>query len=377
MLLTLVVINQWFIDDLARWLLDKQRDRSGITITAETIDGNLFTGQFQVTGITVQRLDHPAGLIDLTVRRIEASIAVWRVFAKPVIVDAITVDGVHGRYERGIPGQAPAAKEPKKPLSIAGVTIEKDGNGTTFTFDQPRKPKRAFVISALSITNVEIAYADHTRKRPLILPVTIARLTANPLRSQWAVLDVLFRANATGTVAGRPFTIATTGDDLGRDTQWQVDGLPIEVLAQQVGGPFALLSTGTADVHVTDHWRNSDNERIIVMDWKVVLNHVTAEVPETTSKLMALLAKPAVAFINAKGDRVPLSFRVEIDEDRFNGAASAEAAGLWQVVGDSAAATLAKMLGIETDTVQAAGATALDAAKAALEKWRKKKKTQE
>jgi hypothetical protein len=367
---TLLVINQWFLDDIARSLLEKQQARSGIAITAETIEGNLFSGRFQATGITVRRSDHPAGLIDLTVRKLDLTVAVWRVFADPVVVDAVTVDGVRGRYERGVPGQAPV----KKPFTIAGVTLEQDGGTTSVAIDQSRKKKRPFVITALTVTDLDVAYADHTRKRPLAVPVTITRLTANPLRSQWAVLDVLFRANATGTIAGRPLTIITTGDDLGRDTQWTVDGLPIEVLADQIGGPFALLSAGTADVHVTDHWRNSDDERIIVMDWQVVLNHVTAEVPETTSKLMALMAKPAAAFINAKGDRVPLSFRVEIDEDRFDGATSAEAAGLWQVVGDSATATLAKMLGIKTDTVKDVGETALDAAKAALDQWRKKKK---
>jgi hypothetical protein len=88
---------------------------------------------------------------------------------------------------------------------------------------------------------------------------------------------------------------------------------------------------------------------------------------------MALLAKPAAAFINAKAERVPLSFRVEIDENRFHGTASAEAAGLWQVVADSAAATLAKELGIETDTVKDVGGKAVEKAKELLERWRKKK----
>ena len=133
-----------------------------------------------------------------------------------------------------------------------------------------------------------------------------------------------------------------------------------------------MLTGGTADVHVVDHWRQSDQERVIVMDWSLVLKQVHAEVPENTSKLMAILAKPAVAFINAKAERVPLSFRVEIDENRFDGAASAEAAGLWEVVSDSAAATLAKELGIETDTVKDAGDKAVEKAKELLDKWRKK-----
>ncbi|HEX3132614.1 MAG TPA: hypothetical protein VHX44_03415, partial [Planctomycetota bacterium] len=76
---TLVVINHWFLDDLARWLLAKEQARTGIAITAEAIEGNLFTGHFQASGITIRRTDHPAGLIDLTVRKLEGVVAIWRV----------------------------------------------------------------------------------------------------------------------------------------------------------------------------------------------------------------------------------------------------------------------------------------------------------
>lgn len=350
----MVLINLWFIDDLARWQLVKLRERNGIAITAETIEGNLFTGRFQASGVSVKRTDHPAGLIELSARRVEADVSVWRVFRTPLEVRSLSVDGVHGRFERGVPGQAPVKKKKQQEAK------------------EP-KQKRPFVITSLAITNLDVAYADHTRKRPLALPVVIQHLTAEPLRSQWAVFDVLFRANATGTIAGRPFHLSTSGDDLGRETKWHVNGLPVEILAQQIGGPFTLLTGGTCDVDVTDRWRMSGDDRVIVMDWSVVLKEVQAEVPEDTSPLMALLAKPAVAFINAKAERVPLSFRVELDEERFDGAASAEAAGLWEVVADSAAATFAKMLGLDTDSVKGTSEQLLDKAKDALDKWRKKK----
>ena len=371
-LLTLVVINQWFIDDLARWLLNNQRERSGITIAAENIDGNLFTGRFRATGITVRRLNHPAGLIYLTVQRIETQIDVWDVLGNPLVVESLTVDGVRGRFERGVPGQEPVAKSSSE-IGFSFSYGNKKSDVIIELNPEASKTKRPFIISALTVSDLEVAYADHTRKRPLVLPVTIATLTAAPLRSRFAVFDVLFRSNATGSIAGSPLRITTSGDDLGRDTQWHVQGLPVAVLSDQIGGPFTLLSGGTADVHVVDHWRMSADDRVIVMDWSMILHQVKAEVPDDLSPVMALLAKPAVAFINAKADRMPLSFRVEIDEDRFNGAASAEAADLWEVVSDSAAATLAKALGIETDSVKNASDLLLDKAKDALDKWRKKK----
>ena len=369
MFVALLVINQWFLSDLVHWLLERQRERTGISITAKTIDGNLFTGQFAASGIVVKRDHHPAGLIDVSVDRVTVSMSAWRVFSSVITVDAITVDGVHGKFERGIAGQAPAVKTKDDGV----ISLNDDGEKTSVTVKNEKKKRRGFQVTALSISNVNVIYADHTRKHPLSVPVTIEKLTANPLRSRWAIFDVLFRSNASGTIAGRPFNLTTTGDDLGRSTTWTADGLPVALLASQIGGPFTLLSDGTCDVRVTDHWQMSNDQRMIIMDWSLILNHVTAAVPESTSKTMALLAKPVVAFINAKGDRVPLSFTVTIDEDRFDNTASAEAAGLWTVVNDSLAATFGKKLGIETDTIKDLEEKAIDKAKDVLEKWRKKK----
>jgi hypothetical protein len=369
MLIALLVINQWFVSDIAHWLLERQRERTGITVTAKTIDGNLFTGNFTASGIIVKREHHPAGLIDLSVDQMTVSMPVWRVFAAVIAVDAITVDGVHGKFERGIAGEAPAEKQKDDDV----IPLDDDGDKTSVAVKGEKKKRREFQVTALTVSKLDVIYVDHTRKRPLSIPVTIEKLTANPLRSRWAIFDVLFRANADGTIAGRPFHLATAGNDLQRSTTWTADDLPVALLANYIGGPFTLLKDGTCDVHVTDRWQMSNDQHMIVIDWSLVLNHVAAAVPESTSKTMALLEKPLVAFINAKGDRVPLSFTVTIDENRFDGTASAEAAGLWKIVRDSLAATLGKKFGIEPDTIKNFEEKAIDKAKDVLEKWRKKK----
>ena len=365
----LLVINQWFLSDLVKWLFNRQHERTGIAITAKTIDGNLFTGKFTASGIVVKRDHHSAGLIDLSVDQVTLSMPVWRVFTSVITVNSITVDGVQGKFERGIAGQAPTVKQKDDGV----ISIEDEGEKTSLTVKIEKKKRREFEVTALTISNVNVIYADHTRKHPLSIPITLEKLTANPLRNRWAIFDVLFRANANGTIAGRPFRLTTTGDDLGRSTTWTADDLPVALLAHHIGGPFALLNDGTCDVRVTDHWQMSNDQRMIVMDWSLVLNHVTAAVPESTSKTMALLEKPLVAFINAKGDRVPLSFTVTIDEDRFDNTASAEAAGLWEIVSDSFAATFGKKFGIEPDTIKDLEEIVIDKAKDVLEKWRKKK----
>jgi len=365
----LVVTNVWFLDDVGRYLLRQQQQRTGIVITAEQISGNLFTGRFRAEGIAVQRLNHPAGLIDLTIARVDTQIAVWRVLANPRVVESLTVSQMHGRFERGIAGIEP----PQKSSSFGGVEITVGDGAITIDRNDKQRKRRSFRIDALSVRDLDITYVDHLRQPALVVPITLATLTVAPLRSQWAVFDVLFRSNAIGTVAGRPLTIATSGDELGRETQWHIDALPVAVLAAQIGGPCALLTAGTADVHVVDRWRRSDAERFIVMDWSVVLHDVRAALPEAPSPLLALLGGPAVRFINEQSGSIPLSFQVVIDENRFEGAASAEAAGLWQGVADSLAATLGQMLGIKPKAIKSAGGTALDAAKGVLERWRQKR----
>lgn len=358
-LIGILVVNQWFLDDIARHLLSRQQERTGMLVTAETIEGNLFTGRFHASGIVVKRENHPDGLIDLTVRRAEVVVPLFKLLSDVIPVTKVHVEGVQGRFERGVPGQSPAEKE-KFTLKLARAF----------------QPKHHFEIHDLTISDVQLAYADHTRPRPLAVPVTLEKLTAQPLRSRFAIFDLFFRSNANGTIAGQPFRIATSGDDLGRTTEWTANGLPVALLAGQIGGPFALLNDGTCDVRVVDRWRNSDEGRVITMDWSIVLNRVTAEVPATISPKLALLSKAVVLYINTKGERVPLAFTMEIDENNFDGTATAAAAGLWDTAADALALTLGKELGIETDAVKDAGKGALDISKGLLEKWRKKKQTE-
>ncbi len=365
----LVTINQWFLGDVARALLERQRQRTGIAISATEIGGNLFSGHFHARGLVITRSGHGDSDLALTVRSLEVGVPVWRVLARTIAIDVLTVAGVRGSILIGIPALAaspPASDQAPGAASATPAAPEHEpplpGHGA----------KRRFEIASLDLSDVDLTYGDRTRRQPLVLAVKVDALSAHPLRSRWAVFDLLFHANASGTIAGRPFRIATSGDDLGRTTEWKADGLPVALLASQIGGPFALLQDGSCDVAVHDRWRNSAEERLIVMEWSLVLDHATAALPEKSSPLLAELAKPAIAYINRAGQRLLLSFTAEIAEDRFDGSASWEAAGLWQVVGDACAVTLAKELGLDPDRIKALGRSAAAKAREALDRWRTK-----
>jgi hypothetical protein len=369
LLVGLVTINQWFLGDVARALLERLRVRTGCAITAAEIDGNLFSGRFQAHGIVITRSGHGDSDIALTVRSLEVRVPVWRVLTRAIAIDTVIVAGVRGSIVRGIP---------PLPASPPASGLASGGPAATEAASDPEPPppghgaKRRFEIAHLDLSDIDLTYADRTRRQPLVLGVRVDALSAHPLRDRWAVFDLLFRANATGTINGRPFRIATSGEDLGRTTEWHADGLPVALLASQIGGPFALLQSGSCDVTVQDHWRNSAQERLIVMDWSLVLDHVTAALPEGISPVLAELAKPVITYINGAGLRLPLSFTAEISEDRFEFATSWAAAGLWQVVADACAVTLAKQLGLDPDRIKALGRSAAEKAREALDRWRKK-----
>src|SRR5687768_18226290 len=74
----------------------------------------------------------------------------------------------------------------------------------------------------------------------------------------------------------------------------------------------------------------------MIMDWSVDFRDVRAEPPPHLSGAAARLAAPFIDYVNAHGDHLPLSFKVELEGRSFRGAASPEAAGLWHAVRDAA-----------------------------------------
>jgi hypothetical protein len=367
----LVTVNQWFLGDIARALLEQQRERTGIAITASEIGGNLFSGRFHAHGIVITRSGNGGSAIALTVHSLEVAVPLWRMLARAISIDSLIVAGVRGSILHGTPAlpAPPSAGEP----APSGQPAPADPAAEPPPLSPPgHGAKRRFEIASLELSDVNLTYADRTRRHPLVLSVTVDKLSAHPLRSRWAVFDLLFRANANGTINGRPFRITTSGDDLGRTTDWSADGLPVALLASQIGGPFELLSDGRCDLTVHDHWRNSKEERLIVMDWSLVLDHVTAALPERFPPVLAELAQPAITYIDGGGPRLPLSFTAEIAEDRFDFAASWEAAGLWQQVADGYAITLGKAVHLDPDLIKALGRSAAEKARDALDRWRRK-----
>jgi len=355
-----LVINAWFVDDLLRWALARQERHSGVHVECEKISASLWSGRYELSGVRVTRSNHPAGEIDLSARSVTVTLPVWSAWKRTVPIRSLGVDGLRGRYHLG------------RPVERKGSQPE-DAPGRRSSPDLERKPARHFEIDTLEITDLAVEVADDPRRKPLALPITIAHMTSSPLRSDWALFDILFRSNADGSLFGRPFKISSSGDDAGRVTAWSASDLPVEALNATIGGPFSLITQGRCDVQVTDRWRLGA-DHVIEMDWKIILHDLHCEVPAELTGIRRTMAIAVVAMLNANPKQVPLGFTLHIDRNRFEGTTTLEAAGLWQAVDEALMRKLAEMTGLAPEKIDQFQKDAADAAKGLLDRWRKRKK---
>ncbi|MCY2990115.1 MAG: hypothetical protein NTY19_19915 [Planctomycetota bacterium] len=324
LLIALTVANWLFFDDLVRWQLARAGRKTGITVVFDSASGSLWTGVMELHEVKVNRTTNEASHFDLSVRKLSVDLAMLDLlFLKPVF-EQVEVQGLRGTYDRvGLPEKLPA--------------------------------HRPFRLGRLEVRDAVIRVSDHTRPRNVQAQLQVDSLVAEPLRSDWAVFDLLFRCNAAGRIDGRDFSISTREIPTGRETRWRGDGLPVQLLAAHVGGPLEWIKSGDLDVTVTDRWQLGEQTRID-MHWKLVLQDIQAEVPGDASRTTRAVAKPAVAFLNKHALRLPLEFEVAIDRERFRFAASPQAAGLGRTVGDALAAELGRLAGIKPEAIKQAAA---------------------
>jgi hypothetical protein len=322
LLLSLTVANWFFLDDLVRWQLARAERKTGVAVAFDAMHGSVWTGKVELRQVTAKRTGSPLSNFDLSAQLVRIDLSVWDLlFLKPVF-EQIEVRGVLGTYDRV---------------------------GTS----EHLQPRRPFRIGRLEVTDAMFQISDHTRPKPVQAQVKIDSLKVEPLRSDWAVFDVLFRGNAAGLVNGHEFSVTTREIAHGRQTRWHGEGLPVELVASYIGGPLLWIKSGALDVNVTDHWQIGQQTQIDLR-WQFVLRDVRAEVPADASRTTKVFATPAVAFLNRNPNRLSLEFEVTVDRERFRFAASPEAAGLTDAVGQAFAEEIGRLAGIEPEDVKRA-----------------------
>jgi len=341
LLLTVALLGNFvFFEPAVRWGLARIEKRTGIKVLFQSATGNLFSGRLKLTDATVQRQESVVSNFDLRVEEIAIDMSMTEILASTARIESVVVSGLTGDFHR------------------------------VATPDRV-KIRRRYEVDHLRLEHVEIAIRDTTRQEETHFNLKVNELNSRPLRSQLAVFDVLFRSNASGEIGGQPFSIRTEKTEQGRETQWQVDALPVAFVARYLGGPFDWLSGGTVDVRVEDNWAIAESAEI-KMRWSFVLKNQVVNSPDSTSVMGGMLGAAIGEYLRQNSERLDVSFSLTMNEDQFEGTASADAAGLGNAVRNGFVRKISELSGADPDHLNQGVQKGIDAFKSYLDKRRKK-----
>jgi len=342
-LLVVVVglLNLLFFEATVRWGLARIEKRSGVKITFASATGSLFSGQLTLKGVGAQRQGNTASNFDLRADEFTLDLSMTRLLARSSRIEKVFISGLKGDFHR--------VAAPER-----------------------MKIRKRYEVDYLHLEGVEIAVRDSSRPEELPFALKIVELDSQPLRSRFAVFDILFRSNASGEIAGRPFLIRTAKTEHGRETTWQADGLPMAFAGRHIGGPFDWLKGGTVDVRVEDKWKIDENAEI-EMHWSFLLRNLVVVAPESASPTKRLIASAIAEYLRLNAEKLDVSFNLNLNENQFEGAASVGAAGLWDATREGLVRELNRLSGTDLDQLNQGIKTGIEMMKQRLEDSRKKK----
>jgi hypothetical protein len=314
MVAALLAANFIFLDLLAKRVLAAAGRHTNTEIAFTSIAGNIFTGEFTLTGVKAKRETTVKSSFDLAARRLTADLDLWSLLVRPIAFEAVTVEGVTGSIR---------SPERRKRSGASG--------------DVKLKPKRKFLIRGLALSDVAIALSKG-ENAPVAIALNSVKTTG--FRSNFAVFDTLFRSDLSGTLDGRELVIATEPAGIGRITRWRIPDLAADTLSRIVTRPPAgWLREGTLNVSVDDRLQLNDRDEIH-MDWRVRMQGVRAEARADAGLIEKTMAAPVAGYIKAKDGNLDLNFTLVVNEPEFENMSSIDAGVLWSVISRSMAETM-------------------------------------
>ncbi|MEN0043052.1 MAG: hypothetical protein AAF769_04630 [Pseudomonadota bacterium] len=307
-LVAVLAVNVFFFEQAVQFVFDRVEQRKGIATSCETIDGSLLTGRVQLGNCDIKRREHPVSTFDLQVAEINLNLRIASMFGTAQL-DSARVSGLAGAV---FTDRQAAADQPPRD-----------------------RPRREFEIDELVVTDVRVAVTGiNSSGDAFSLPIAVERLDSKPLRSKLLLFDVLFRANASGSLAGAPFELASSGTALDRRTEWRATQVPVASLADVVGGALGWFSAGFVNVYVEDD-RKATDAASLDLDWQLEFSGLEVTPPPGTGRVARIASVPLTKLINGYDGSIPLEFGLVLDEDQFALRYSLTAAGVWLAIKDA------------------------------------------
>jgi hypothetical protein len=288
-----LIVNTFFFASAVRFALGQVENRTNIAISFDTAEGNLWAGKVRLNGVTVTRREHPASLFDLKGESVDVHISLAALLRWSVVFESVHISKFSGTWEQ---------------------------NGKA----GPLKPRRNFQINRLLLDDIQLDFTDRTLETgPLHAVLCLDTLEAVPLRSQWAMFDVLFRSRIRGSVNDVPFVVDS---EKGRHF-CRFDEVPIEIFAHYVG-IFQWFDKGKVDLLIEDTFDGGE----ITLRWSLVFHDFHARIPEGSPFKAKAAALPLITFLNIKSKRLPLELEFQLQENEFRFRSSTELSDMARII---------------------------------------------
>jgi hypothetical protein len=343
----LVLINTLFFEPTIRLVAGFVGKRTGTDLEFTSVSGNLFTGSFAFENIGARRVSDTKGSFDLKIGSLSGDIDMRSLLIGPISFRSLSVKAVSGTFH----------------------DREKRGTGGSVHDDERMQARRRFRIDDLTLRDVDVALSKGNGAAPVAL--SLKSVTSMPLRSNFAVFDLLFRSNISGRIDGHDILISMRDVDGGRITQWRMQDLPIASVSRFVARPpIGWLQEGTLTVSVDDRWVLGKQAEID-MDWHVRMRGARAVPREGASVLEQTFALPVIGYINSKDGNVDLRFKLVMNESQFEDVLSPDAGALWNALVRSMSRAIATGAGTNAEEAERGIDTAVEGFKGLLNKLRK------
>ncbi len=346
---TFLLLNFVFLESGVRYATQKVVEKTGIAIEFQSVEGNLFSGEFAFTDVLVIQDKPESPQFNIQVKEVRANLSVIGLLFGNRTLESALVSNAKIAFE--VPPQASESEPKEKSLFGFGIrkTTEAEQGEGEMRFAIRRLPR--YQINELVLSNVNIDLTDWSSGKAIKYPISISRFEAEPLRSHYLWFDILFRTNLNAQLDGSALTILNKDNDGLRHTHWSIREIQAPVLASLVGGPFLLFEKGSLDVAVTDEWE-IDNRADIEMDWELKARDVVAIVPDRTPVLIQPLAAVVVNNLNTSEKEWDFGFKLSLSEAQFEGTASLNAKQIWRDALPAILKQASEISGFETDTIK-------------------------
>ncbi len=302
----LVLIELLLFAPALRIALDQIELRSGVDITFQAARGSLFLGRLELDDVTVRRSGSQGVDFSLTIRNLELDVDMLHIYRRAVPVELVRAVGVRGDL----------------------IRRETSGGSPLM---------HAFEVTRLELEDVQLDFQDTIGAPFRNLSLVLEHFRVAPLRSEFAMHDVLCTSDARGSARGYAFTAGADG--------WKTRGVPLGPAAHKLGAAGRWIRGGDIDLGLACK-PGSDPEQI-ALDLDLRLHDFKIAPPGDSGR--HLPASRLAAAIAALGPEIQVRFGIHLARERFRDATNIGQLGLWEAAVAAWNVELGGRLGLSRD----------------------------